>query len=277
MERLGGAMDEVSVRITSSANPRIKAAARLREHRERRARQLTLVDGLREIERALACPHLLQEVYFDPEGCTAPAPAAVLQRLRAAEIPCTEVAANVLEKLAFGERNEGLVAVAQIPSTSLDAWTEPRELVLVLEAVEKPGNVGAVLRTADAVGAALILADARTDLFNPNAIRASLGAVFHVPACEVTSRQALDWLRHHNYRLIAARVDGTNDHWSQDLRGRVALVLGSEATGLSTAWDSADIVPVRLPMRGQGDSLNVSVTAAVLAYEALRQREPPPA
>jgi TrmH family RNA methyltransferase len=145
--------------------------------------------------------------------------------------------------------------------------------VAVLEGVEKPGNAGAVLRSADAAGvSAVIVADARTDLFNPNAIRASLGAIFSLPVCEATSADALAWLRQRRFAVFAARVDGAVPYTQADYRGPAAIVLGSEAAGLSPVWTGDDIQAVRLPMLGVVDSLNVSAAAAVLFYEARRQR-----
>jgi TrmH family RNA methyltransferase len=145
--------------------------------------------------------------------------------------------------------------------------------VAVLEGVEKPGNVGAVLRSADAAGvSAVILADPRTDLYNPNAIRASLGTIFTMPVCEAASGDVLARLREHECMILAARVDGAVPYTEVDYRRPTAIVLGSEAAGLSPIWTGDDIRAVRLPMRGVADSLNVSVTAAVLFYEALRQR-----
>ena len=147
-------------------------------------------------------------------------------------------------------------------------------LVAVLEGVEKPGNVGAVLRSADAAGvSALIAADPRTDLYNPNAIRASLGTIFTMPVCEAAGGETIEWLRANGFRIFAARVDGAIPYTEADYRGRSAIVLGSEAAGLSPLWRGDDVQAVRLPMLGAADSLNVSVTAAVLFYEALRQRE----
>jgi TrmH family RNA methyltransferase len=146
-----------------------------------------------------------------------------------------------------------------------------------LEGVEKPGNVGAVLRTADAAGlSAVILADARTDLYNPNAIRASLGTIFTLPVCETTSGKLQNWLRQNGFRIVAARVDAAVPYTEVDYRGPTAILLGSEAVGLSPLWTGEGVTAVRLPMLGAADSLNVSVTAAVLFYEALRQRQPAP-
>jgi TrmH family RNA methyltransferase len=146
-------------------------------------------------------------------------------------------------------------------------------LVIVLEGVEKPGNVGAVLRSADGAGAdALIAADPRTDLFNPNVIRASAGTVFSLPLAAASSRATLDWLRDRGMRIVAARVDAADIYTDADLSGPLAIVLGAEAEGLSEAWSGPDVQAVRLPMLGIADSLNVSVSAAILLYEARRQR-----
>ena len=149
--------------------------------------------------------------------------------------------------------------------------------MVVLEGVEKPGNLGAVLRTADAAAVdAVIAADPRTDLFNPNAIRASLGTIFTVPVAAGTSAAVREGLVARGVRLLTARVDAETLYTDVDLRGSVAVVLGSEADGLSGAWSGSGVLPVRLPMLGVADSLNVSITAAILLYEARRQRELPP-
>ncbi|MEO5966079.1 MAG: TrmH family RNA methyltransferase, partial [Candidatus Limnocylindrales bacterium] len=168
----------------------------------------------------------------------------------------------------------GLVATVRIPDRSLGRLSLPADaLVVVLEGVEKPGNLGAVLRSADAAGAdAVIAADPRTDLDNPNAIRASLGTLFSMPAAAGTSAEVRALLDRTGMTILAARVGADRAYTDVDLRGPVALVLGSEADGLTAAWDGDGIIAVALPMLGIADSLNVSVTAAVLLYEARRQR-----
>jgi TrmH family RNA methyltransferase len=166
------------------------------------------------------------------------------------------------------------VAVAETPSRGLADFQVPADsVVAVLVGLEKPGNVGAALRSADAAGlAAVIVADAGTDLYNPNCIRASLGTVFTQQVCESTSHQTVDWLRGRRSKVFAARLDATMLYTDVDYTGEVALVLGSEARGLGEPWAAADVTPIRLPMHGAADSLNVAATAAVLFYEALRQR-----
>jgi TrmH family RNA methyltransferase len=259
--------------ITSAANPRIREAVRLRERRERARTGLTLVDGAREVARALDGGAEFVTAFVDGPALAA-ADSNLAERLRAASVPTTAVSSEVLAKLSFGDRSEGVVAVVRIPRRDLDGLVLPDDpLLVVVEGVEKPGNVGAILRSADGAGAnGLIAADPRTDLYNPNAIRASLGTIFAVPVAEATSPATLDWLVAHGVRPVAARVDATLPYSDADLRGPVALVLGSEAHGLAETWNDPRVLGVRIPMAGIADSLNVSVAAAILLYEARRQR-----
>jgi TrmH family RNA methyltransferase len=148
---------------------------------------------------------------------------------------------------------------------------------VVTEDVEKPGNVGAILRSADAAGANAVIAVGGTDLYNPNVIRASLGTIFSMPVASASAAEVGEWLRAAGVHIVASRVDATNLHVDADLTGSVAIVLGSEANGLSEAWRAPDVNAVRLPMLGAADSLNVSAAAAVLLYEAWRQRRATPA
>jgi TrmH family RNA methyltransferase len=184
------------------------------------------------------------------------------------------VTGEVFEKLCFGERTSGVVAVADTPRRSLDGLRLPAgPLVAVLEGLEKPGNVGAVLRSADGAGVdAVVVADLRSDLFNPNTIRASLGTVFGAGVVTASSEETLGWLRALGVPIFAAKPQAEASYADVDYRAGGAIVLGSEAEGLSNKWNGADITPIALPMRGIADSLNVSATAAVLFYEAQRQR-----
>lgn len=270
--------------ITSSQNPRVKNAVRLRDAKHRREQVLILIDGAREISRAMKSGVRMTEVFVCPSLATTSESQTLLNDLRistAADRPFDflEVSPTVFEKLAFGDRAEGILGVAETPRTALSDISLARRsaagnpLVVVLEGVEKPGNLGAVLRSADAAGvSALIVADSRIDLYNPNAIRASLGTIFSLPVCEAASGEALTWLRQHSLKIFAARVDGSVPYTDADYRGPTAFVLGAEATGLTSAWNAPDITAIHLPMHGIADSLNVSATAAVLFYEALRQR-----
>ena len=262
--------------LTSAANPRIKAAMALRDRRDRERTGLTVIDGTRELRRALEGGVAVQEAFICESLLAGADARAVLDRLQADRTPVQAVSEAVFARLAFGDRAEGIVAVARIPSLDLaDLALSVEPLIVVIEGVEKPGNIGAVLRSADGAGAdALIAADARTDLFNPNTIRASAGAIFSVPVAAASSQAALTWLRDRTLRIVTARVDAERLYTDTDLTGPLAIVLGAEADGLSTAWAGPGFEAVRLPMLGAVDSLNISVTAAILLYEARRQRGP---
>jgi TrmH family RNA methyltransferase len=261
--------------ITSPSNERIKAAVRLRDRDERDRTGLTVADGIREIGRALDAGASIETAFVASDLLTAAGEGLVDRLGRAAGTTIVTTTEAAFRKIAFGDRIEGVVAVIRQPDhalANLSLRAEP--LVVVLEAVEKPGNLGAVLRSADGAGAdALIAADPVTDLFNPNTIRASIGTVFSVPIATGDSAAVRDFLAEHGLRLVVARPDAADEYTGVDLRGPVAIVLGSEASGLSAAWAGPDVIPVRLPMEGVADSLNVSIAAAVLLYEARRQRQ----
>ena len=260
--------------ISSPSNPRIKAVLRLRDPRGRQAAGLTLVDGLREIQRALDAGATIAEAFVGPAAARGDGP-AVRARLLEAGVPIVDVTAPVEARLAFGDRVEGIVAIVRPPSLDLSALRVPgAPLLVVLEKVEKPGNLGAVLRSVDGAGGdGLIAADPLADPWSPNAIRASLGTVFSVPTAAASSEAVIGWCRERSIRLVTARVDAARLYTDADLTGAIALVLGSEAAGLTHAWQGPAIESIRLPMLGVADSLNVSVTAAVLLYEARRQRD----
>jgi len=167
-----------------------------------------------------------------------------------------------------------VVAIVAPPTTTLDNIAPSADpLVVVAEAIEKPGNLGAIIRTADGAGADLVIAaDPRTDLFNPNAIRSSLGTIFALPVVTASTAETLEWLAARGIRAVAAVVDAPTTYTDADLRGPLAIVLGSEAGGLGDLWAKAPVEPIGIPMHGIADSLNVSIAAAVLLYEARRQR-----
>lgn len=274
--------------ITSPANPRVKQAGKLRAAGERRQTGLTLVDGIRELARAAAAGVEIVEVFVaadaadatsDPERVAARA--ACLEACAARGAAIVKLAPRAFEKVAFGDRNEGLVAVVRFrPRPLAQAAFAAGRPVLVAEAVEKPGNLGAILRTADAAALAGVIAcDSGTDLANPAVIRASLGTVFSVPLAVATAEETLGWCRASGRRVVAASPEGSRAWHEPRLAGDTVIVVGSEAHGLSPAWHAAAakgtilLETIRLPMRGIADSLNVSATVAVLAYEALRQEQ----
>jgi TrmH family RNA methyltransferase len=274
--------------ITSPANPRIKRAAALRDADERRTTGLTIVDGRRELTRAAASRVELVEVFVDAGRLDDPPTAEFgtpladwLSSLAAGGTLLASLSEKAFERVAFGGRNEGVVGVVRFGPRSLaDARLAADRPILVIEGVEKPGNLGAILRTADAAGlGGVVVCDARTDVANPAVIRASLGTVFSMPLATCSTNEAIEWCRSRGRPVVAATPEGTRLWHAANLSGAAAILLGSEAHGLSGAWTAAAeqglirMESVRLPMHGIADSLNLSVTAAVLAYESVRQRE----
>jgi TrmH family RNA methyltransferase len=261
--------------LASPSNPRIKSVARLRDRRERESTGLTLVDGAREVRRTLESNVEVVEAFVCEPLLGGEDARAALDALRNRRVPITPTTEQAFAKIAFGDRTEGLVVVVRAPIRGLDDLTLPGEpLLVVVEGIEKPGNIGAILRSADGAGAdAVIAASPRTDLANPNVIRASAGTIFAVPTAAAPTSDVIVRLREKRIRLVAARVDAERLYTETDLTGPLAIVLGAETQGLSDSWHAADIEAVRLPMHGVADSLNVSVAAAVLLYEARRQRD----
>lgn len=260
--------------ITSRQNQRVKDAVRLRDGGIRQRQQRFIIDGTREIRRACESGVRCLEAFVCNDLVVAPdsrEAVGLLQRSGAELLP---VSTEVYEKLAFGQRDDGIVVVAETPVRTLAQLVLPsRPLIAVIEGVEKPGNLGAILRSADAAGVdAVVVANGRTDLFNPNTIRASLGTVFRKNVCTATTAATLNWLDQLSISILAARPDATALYTSVDMSVPLAIVLGSEAHGLSAEWQRPCVRAVRLPMHGMADSLNVSTTAAILFYEALRQR-----
>lgn len=283
--------------ITSPANPRLRAAARLRDADARRDAGLTLVDGGRELRRAVAAGIVPVELFLDDAwlGRALAAPArgmdasdglpvgaaleAWLSDLEARGTTILLLSRAAFSKVAFGDRNEGCVGVVPFRGAALAAFAPRRDRpVMILEGVEKPGNLGAILRTVDAAGLAGVIAcGGGTDPANPATIRASLGTVFSVPLAAATVEEAIHWCAADGRRVVAACPDATLPWHRAPLAGHVAILLGSEALGISDAWqEAADggrvaLDRASLPMHGLADSLNVAATAAVLAYESVRQ------
>ena len=264
----------MSETITSRQNSRIKEAAKLRTARQRSRQGRFLIDGAREIVRALDSKITAVEAFYCPSLCTLDDAQTAIQKLKSSQALIAEVTPEVFEKLAFGDRHDGIVLVAQTPTRDLNQLKLPAQpLVAVLEGLEKPGNVGAILRTADGAGLdAVLIADGNTDLFNPNTIRASLGTVFTNHVYSATNEEVAAKLQKWKIPLFAARPAADQNYTSVDYSNGAAILLGSEAHGLSSFWNQKNTTGIQLPMHGIADSLNVSATAAVLFYEANRQR-----
>ena len=261
--------------ITSRQNQRVKDACALRNRQHREALSQTLVYGTRETRRALAAGASLQLVFECPELLDERDTSSWHQDLRDAGVERLEVSKAVFEKLAYGDRHDGVVAVVNTQPRSLDDLALPENpLVAVVERVEKPGNLGAILRSADGAGVdAVVVADPVIDLFNPNTIRASVAMVFQRNVCQATAEQTKEWLAAQGITPFAAAPEAQLPYHQAAFDRPSAIVLGNEAQGLSPLWTDSPVVPVALPMLGLGDSLNVSATAAVLFYEARRQRD----
>jgi len=258
-------------KITSLTNPHVKDLVRLRTASHRRDSGLTIVDGIREIVRALEAGVRFREVYVC-EGYDIPATCS--RNLEASGARFYTTSKGVFAKMAYGEREEGILGVCAIPQRSLaDLRLDGNALVVVIEQVEKPGNLGAILRTCDGAGVAgVLVCDSKTDLYNPNVIRASVGTVFTVNTVQCPSDEALRFLKSKGIKICAASPQAQTVYTRIDLTAAAAIVLGSEQEGLSDFWDKNADARVKIPMRGAADSLNVSTSAAILIYEALRQR-----
>ncbi len=266
-------------RIDSARNPLVKEVAALKTRRERDRTGRTLVEGLREAERATEAGITLVWLLVAPELWPArhrKATEALREAAAARGAEVIELSPDAFERLSLREHPDGVALVALEPARGLEQLALPSDpLVLVLDGIEKPGNVGALLRTADATGVDGVLVTGQgTDLRNPNVIRASMGSVFALPVASAATAEALAWLRAADLRVIASTPHAVRAHWDADYRGGVAVVLGSEHAGLGAVWLDAAEQQVRIPMRSRvADSLNVGVAGAVLLFEAMRQRQ----
>ncbi|MDR2117175.1 MAG: RNA methyltransferase [Planctomycetaceae bacterium] len=264
--------------ISSSSNRKIKEVIKLRDSKYRRNSGRFLIDGIREIERACCCGIKILEVFGNKE--TINNFAKKWEKNVSQKDSFYSISNVLLEKISFGNRNEGIVVVAEIPKepaalTLFEAkiCSVSVPLLAVLERIEKPGNSGAVFRSADGAGLdGIIVADSMTDLYNPNTIRSSLGTIFRIPHAAMDSISAINWLRQHKIRCAVSRCNAAVPYTDYDFCQPTAIVLGNEAEGLSDIWYGNDVTTISIPMRGIADSLNVSNAAAILFYEAQRQR-----
>lgn len=253
--------------ITSAQNPKIKQLLALQDKsRLRRESGLFVVEGERELRRCIAAGFEVDTVFYCPSIYRGPLPDVH---------HIVEVPTQIYDKIAYRGGTEGLIAEVHSRQTGLQDLVLPdNPLIVVLESVEKPGNLGAVLRSADAAGAdAVIVCDPLTDLYNPNLVRASTGAIFSVPIVCCNSVEAIEYLKAHRVNIFTAQLQDSELYYDSDMTGPTAIVIGTEATGLSPIWRMAASRHIRIPMLGTTDSLNASVSAAILLYEAVRQRQ----
>jgi TrmH family RNA methyltransferase len=261
-------------KISSLQNPRVKQLVKLRDRRPRDEAGVFLVEGYREIRRALEKDVKLRELYYAPAWFLGENEPALLEQAAAAGAGLFELTKEAFAKVAYRERPDGLLAVApQWKRQLADLTLKPNPFLLVVEAIEKPGNLGTILRSADAAGCdAVIVCDPVTDIFNPNVVRASTGVLFSVPVVVEESTRVLAWLKEKGVRTVATTPAAEKLYSDVDLRGPLAIVMGSEQYGLSEFWLKHADVPVRIPMAGQADSLNVAMATIITLFEAVRQR-----
>ncbi|MDR2862252.1 MAG: RNA methyltransferase [Puniceicoccales bacterium] len=263
--------------INSRQNPRVQALARLRDHATRRERGLFPVEGFRELSRALAANAHLTEIYFCPVLFKNPNSAALLDTAAQHGAALCELGTGAFEKVSGREGADGLLGVAKAWPLALELLALPENpLLLVVERVEKPGNLGALFRTADSAGcAALICCDPVTDIFNPGVVRASQGAVFSMPCAAAGAAETAAFLAARGIAVFATTPDAPARYWEADFRGASAILLGSEKDGLTPFWlggGNAPATPVSIPQAGLSDSLNVGMAGAICLFEAVRQR-----
>jgi TrmH family RNA methyltransferase len=266
---LGG----MSKELTSPQNPKIKQLVRLKDRKERDETALFLIEGYREVKRAIEGGVHFESLFICEElflGSNEPL------LIKQVGVETFTLPAHLFEKISYRDRPDGLIGVAhQMQKTLKDLHpknTPP--LYVIAESIEKPGNLGTILRTSDAVGAdGVIVCDRCTDIYNPNVVRASVGTLFTLPVIEAKGSDAYIWLKEHKIQVVAATPSATLEYTDAPLSGPVAIVVGTEQLGLSDIWMKAADIHVKIPMRGVADSLNVAMATTLLLYEALRQRK----
>ncbi len=267
--------------ITSAQNPKIKETVALMEKsKERRAQKLFVVEGIREVAACIRNGYTIKSIFFNSQIVTPQQIENLFPDNPSLNLNSTQLfslSPAAYSKIAYRENTEGIVAVVEEKRLQLQEvkfgrqWKQP--LVLVVESVEKPGNLGALLRTADACGIdAVLVCDPLTDLYNPNLIRSSLGGIFTNQVVACSNEEALEWLRHNNINIFTAQLQDSEWYYDTNMAAPTAIVMGTESTGLTNFWREASNAKIKIPMLGELDSLNVSVSAAVLCYEAVRQR-----
>ncbi|MBE7659872.1 RNA methyltransferase [Tenacibaculum finnmarkense] len=259
--------------ISSIQNPYIKDLLKLQDKsRERKKRGLFLVEGQREISLVIKGNYQIDTILFVPDMFSL----EDLKAIRVATASCIEITKEIYQKIAYRDTTEGVIAVVKSKDFSLDAiqFETKNPLILVFESIEKPGNIGAMLRTADAANVdAVFIANPKTDLFNPNIVRSSVGCLFTNQIGVGTSEEIIDFLQEKNINIYSATLQNSNEYHKNDYTQATALVVGTEATGLTQIWRDKATQNINIPMQGQIDSMNVSVAAAILTFEAKRQRE----
>ena len=257
--------------ITSSQNPFVKSLIQLQEKTKARKQSGTfLIEGMREIELAIKGNYEIETILFLPDLVSE----QQITKLTNKQINLIEISIEVYQKLAYRDTTEGVIAVAKIKSTQLSDLKLPNNpLIVVMESIEKPGNIGAVLRTCDAAKIdAVIIANSKSDLYNPNTVRSSVGCLFTNQIAMASTEEAIAFLLKNNINFYSATLQNSTSYHTQDYTQPTAIVVGTEATGLSQPWREKATQNIIIPMQGEIDSMNVSVAVAILIFEAKRQR-----
>jgi len=261
-------------KISSLQNPRIKNLVKLRNRRPRDEQGVFIAEGYRALSRALEKGVVPTECYFSPDWFLGSNEEELLQKAADAGARLFELEKQAFSKVAYRDRPEGLLGVIRQWSHTLDSLpiSDP-PFLLIVEAIEKPGNLGTILRSADAAGVdAVICCDSVTDLFNPNAVRSSTGVLFSMPTVMTSTSEVIDWLRGNSIRSVVTTPHTDQVYTEMDLSGPLAIVMGSEQFGLSDTWLDACDEKALIPMKGQADSLNVAMATLITLFEAVRQR-----
>jgi len=264
--------------ITSLNNQRIKDVCSLRDRRDRDRTDCFIIEGYRELLRAVDAQFPVAQLFICPEYFLGGNEQHLISRLASAGAEVFTCSKPAFAKLSYRDRPDGLLAVAPQKHLGLDYLDKrlqniPAPFMVVAEAIEKPGNLGTILRSSDAVGVdGLVVCDRCTDIYNPNTVRASVGTLFTVPVVEATSEECLSWLKKKGVLVVAATPSGSQEYTAVDLTGPLAIAVGAEQFGLSEKWMEEADIRVNIPMRGIADSLNVAMATTLLLYEVLRQR-----
>lgn len=259
--------------ISSAQNPKIKLLLQLQQKSSERRRQgMFAVEGLREVFHCISAGYEVDSLFYCPQIVDGDA----LEQIRRLSPlgKCYEINDDIYQKVAYRGGTEGIIAEVRTRNLKLqDLKLSSSPLIMVLESVEKPGNLGAILRSADASGVdAVIVCDPLTDLFNPNLIRSSIGAIFTVPTVACSSSECISFMKKRGIQILTAQLQDSSLYYATDMCRPTAIIMGTEATGLTQQWRDAADAHIRIPMLGRLDSLNVSVSAAILMFEAVRQR-----
>ncbi len=260
--------------IESPKNKKIKELFRLQERRIRNREQCYLLEGRRELERAVQAKASIKEILFAPKYLSLASQEIITKLLKENDYEFTELSKEAFKKLSLRQNPDGVLAIVKMLENNLDDLDLPADaLVVVLDSLEKPGNIGAILRTADSANInAIFITGTGTDIYNPNVLRSSLGSFYAKPVISLDAAKLITYLKAQNFKIVATSPAATSNYWQEDYTNRSAIILGAEDSGLNKEWLDAANTKVLIPMQGLADSLNVSTAAALLIYEAFRQR-----